>query len=46
MRNVFSVDLVFKEELNLIQYIEIDDHSYDGNHTNGIIDLTYKGNMC
>ena len=24
-------------------YIVIDDHSYDGNHINGIIDLTEKG---
>ena len=26
-----------------ILYIIIDDHSYDGNHLNGIIDLTDKG---
>ena len=46
MGNVFSVDFVFKEDLVLIPYIVIDDHSYDGNHINDIIDLTYKGNVC
>ena len=28
---------------NYIPYIVIDDHVYDDNHINGIIDLTYKG---
>ena len=35
--------IIVPTENNMVYLIMIDGHSYDGNHLNGIIDLTDKG---